>query len=200
VIAVIASQNTEGNYMRKLFIITAAIAALAIPTAAMASVAVDASGNGFVGKGDVQTALGYANDTAFQAANPASATFTIDGDRIEFSTDVVCETADGSTRVVTVDNGYLGLNEVVIKSEPKMSNGKVTGYNLKGSVTEYANHTNPVNLTLVCGAGEHFAVYADTTPNGRWRSTPVQGTGVLQVTLAGNHAALPNTPVPAPVV
>ena len=54
--------------MRRLIIIAASVAALAIPTAAMASVAVDASGTGFVGKGDVQTALGYGNgnDAAFQ--------------------------------------------------------------------------------------------------------------------------------------
>ena len=51
--------------MRKLIIIAAAIAALAIPTAAMASIAVE-NGTGFVGKGDVQTALGYKNDAAFQ--------------------------------------------------------------------------------------------------------------------------------------
>ena len=178
----------------------AALAALATAAVASANVAVT-DGTGSVGKGDVMNALQYKNDAAFQAANPASATFTIDGDRTEFSVDVVCQKADGTSRVLTVQKGYLGLNEVVIKSEPKMSNGKVTGYNLKGSVTEYANHTNPLPANLaVCGAGEHFAMYADTTPNGRWRSTPVQGTGVLQVTLAGNHAALPNTPVPAPVV
>ena len=68
--------------MRKLIILGISIAALAIPATALATVAVDASGNGFVGKGDVQTALGYGNDGAFQAANPASATFTIAGDRI----------------------------------------------------------------------------------------------------------------------
>jgi len=186
--------------MRKLIIIAASLAALAIPTAAMASVAVDSNGNGFVGKGDVQTALGYANDGAFQAANPASATFTINGDRTEFSVDVVCQKADGTSRVLTVQKGYLGLNEVVIKSEPKMSNGKVTGYNLKGSVTEYADHINTVNPTLACGADETWAGYADTTPNGKWRWTPVQGTGILQVAIGNKTAALPNTPVPAPVV
>ena len=36
----------------------AAIALIASATAANASVTVDANGNGFVGKGDVQTALG----------------------------------------------------------------------------------------------------------------------------------------------
>ena len=67
--------------MRKLIILGISIAALAIPATALATVAVDASGNGFVGKGDVQTALGYKTDAPFQAANPASATFTINGDR-----------------------------------------------------------------------------------------------------------------------
>ena len=46
--------------MRKLIIIAASLAALAIPTAAIASVAVD-NGVGSVGKGDVQTALGWNN-------------------------------------------------------------------------------------------------------------------------------------------
>ena len=184
--------------MRKLIILGISIAALAIPATALATVAVDASGNGFVGKGDVQTALGYKTDAPFQAAHPETAKFTIDGDRSEVSVDVVCQKADGTSRVLTVQKGYLGLNEVVIKSEPKMSNGKVTGYNLKGSVTEYANHTNPLPANLaVCGAGEHFAMYADTTPNGRWRSTPVQGSGDLTVAIGNKTAALPNTPVVA---
>ena len=52
--------------MRKLIITAASIATVAIPTAAMASVAVDSTGTGFVGKGDVQNALGLANDAAMQ--------------------------------------------------------------------------------------------------------------------------------------
>jgi hypothetical protein len=52
--------------MRKLIIIAASLVALAIPTAAMASVAVDTNGYGVVGKGDVQTALGLGNDAAMQ--------------------------------------------------------------------------------------------------------------------------------------
>jgi hypothetical protein len=188
--------------MRNRILATLGLAAAGVvlsTTAAHANVAVT-DGTGFVGKGDVQTALGFKNDPAFQAANPASATFTIDGDRSEVSVDVVCQKADGTSRVLTVQKGYLGLNEVVIKSEPKMSNGKVTGYNLKGSVTEYANHINTVNPTLACGADETWAGYADTTPNGKWRWTPVQGTGVLLVTIGNKTAALPNTPVAAPAV
>ena len=53
--------------MRKFIILAAALVALVVPTAAMAVVAVDATtGYGVVGKGDVQDALGLANDEAMQ--------------------------------------------------------------------------------------------------------------------------------------
>jgi hypothetical protein len=50
----------------KLAIASIAALALAVPAAANASVSVDDAGAGFVGKGDVQTALGLANDAAMQ--------------------------------------------------------------------------------------------------------------------------------------
>src|SRR3954469_20942838 len=60
----------ETPTMRKTLLGLAVIAAIATPLAfastANASVTVD-NGAGFVGKGDVQTALGYANDAALQA-------------------------------------------------------------------------------------------------------------------------------------
>ena len=52
--------------MKKYFITLGALVALAIPTAAIASVNVDATGVGTVGKGDVQAALGLKNDAAMQ--------------------------------------------------------------------------------------------------------------------------------------
>ena len=54
--------------MRKIILGLAASAAIATPlgTAAHASVTIDSAGKGFVGKGDVQTALGY-NNTQMQA-------------------------------------------------------------------------------------------------------------------------------------
>jgi hypothetical protein len=184
--------------MRKIILGVLAATALAAPiataTAAHASVAVD-NGTGFVGKGDVQTALGYANDGAFQAAKPATAVFTVDGDRTNVSVDIKCQAANGTQRVKTLDLGYVAFNETAVTSTPKISGGKVTGYNLAGSVTEVGNHLNIVNATLACNTDETWAGYADTTPNGAWRWTPVQGTGVLQVTLGGRTVALPNTPV-----
>jgi hypothetical protein len=52
--------------MRRLIILAGSLMALAIPTAAIASVSVNDQGVGFVGKGDVQTALGLDNDAAMQ--------------------------------------------------------------------------------------------------------------------------------------
>jgi hypothetical protein len=62
--------------MRKLMIIAASFAALAVPTAAMASVTINADGKGFVGKGDVQSALGYNNSALQKAVDAKSLVFT----------------------------------------------------------------------------------------------------------------------------
>src|SRR6478672_9729447 len=103
--------------MRKLIIIAASLAALAIPTAAMATVAVE-NGTGFVGKGDVQTALGYKNDAAFQADHPETAKFTIDGNATDISIDVNCQKLDGTLHEIVVPLGYYAWDETVITSTP----------------------------------------------------------------------------------
>ena len=61
--------NDRRTTMRKLIITAVAVMALTMAVAGTASAAVnvDDSGNGFVGKGDVQTALGGINDAAMQA-------------------------------------------------------------------------------------------------------------------------------------
>jgi hypothetical protein len=64
--------------MRKLIMSAASVAALATLTAGAASagVTVDAAGKGFVGKGDVQTALGYNNSALQKAVDAKSLVFT----------------------------------------------------------------------------------------------------------------------------
>ena len=186
--------------MRKLIIIIAAFAALAIPTAAMASVAVDGNGTGSVGKGDVQTALGYKNDAAFQANHPETAKFTIDGNATDIFIDVNCQKLDGTVHEIVVPLGYYAWDETVITSTPKISGGKVTGYNLSGVVTSGPTaHTNPNASVTSCPAGEVFHSWGGDTP-GKWHYVPRAGSGILQVTIDNKTAALPNTPVPAPVV
>jgi hypothetical protein len=185
--------------MRKLFIIAASIAALAIPTAAFASVSVDASGNGFVGKGDVQTALGYKTDGAFQADHPETAKFTIDGNATDISIDVNCQKLDGTVHEIVVPLGYYAWDETVITSTPKISGGKVTGYNLSGVVTPVGSHVNGGKALTSCPAGEVFHSWGGDTP-GKWHYVPRAGSGILQVTIDSKTADLPNTPVVLPAV
>ena len=63
--------------MRKLVILGASLMALAVPgPAARASVTIDAAGKGFVGKGNVQTALGYNNAALQKAVDAKTLVFT----------------------------------------------------------------------------------------------------------------------------
>ena len=176
-------------------VVLAALAALATAAVASANVAVDASGNGFVGKGDVQTALGYKTDGLFQDAHPETAKFTIDGNATDISIDVNCQKLDGTLHEIVVPLGYYAWDETVITSTPKISGGKVTGYNLSGVVTSGPTaHTTPNASVTSCPAGEVFHSWGGDTP-GKWHYVPRAGSGILQVTLGNKNAALPNTPV-----
>jgi hypothetical protein len=183
--------------MRKFIITGMALAMLAVPALASANVAVE-NGTGFVGKGDVQTALSYANDAAFQK-DALKAKFTVNGDRTNVTMDVQCAKTDAAgndiIRDIVVDLGYIAENETTVTSTPKISGGKVTGYNLTGTTTSgWASHLDPQSKALnSCAAGEHFHAWGGATP-GRWIMTPVAGSG-LQVTIDSKTAALPNTPV-----
>jgi hypothetical protein len=102
----------------------AATALIATGTAASASVNVT-DGTGFVGKGDVQTALGYANNNAFTDTDARSATFTIDN-ATDVSIDAKCAVKlptggfDYDTvHDIVVPLGYVGLDETVITSEER---------------------------------------------------------------------------------
>ncbi len=115
--------------MRKLIITAAALVALAVPTAAMASVSYDATNagviTGYVGKGDVQPVLGW-NEHMVQGDQ---------GKGIKFSTTFTTTTdtswmrADGSIahnfKTLTFKQGL--ANTPVLKS-----NGKIDGWNLTG--------------------------------------------------------------------
>ena len=183
--------------MKKLLIIAASLAALAIPTAAFASVAVE-NGNGFVGKGDVMNALSYKNDAAFQA-DAAKVTFQY-GDVAEISTAVVC-TSDDVTYVT--QHNVLGTVTAAktVNFTPKGDKGKVTGYNLTGASGE-ATYTSSLDFSkqMACPTGTHFYQWLN---GGTWDwdwnapdSLTVTGSGAS----AGKTAALPNTPVVLPAV
>jgi hypothetical protein len=176
-------------------VVLAALAALATAAVASASVAVDSNGNGFVGKGDVQTALGYGsgNDTAFQK-DAAGVTFQY-GDVAEISMAVVC-TSDDVTYVT--QHNVLGTVTAAktVNFTTKGDKGKVTGYNLTGASGD-ATYTSSLDFSkqMACPTGTHFSHYLN---GGTWDwdwnapdSLTVTGWGAS----AGNSAPLPNTPV-----
>ena len=70
---------------------TATLIAIGVASAAQASVTIDADGKGFVGKGDVQTALGY-NNSQMQA-NAGSLRFTTSQDATQTVTQAVSQSA-----------------------------------------------------------------------------------------------------------
>src|SRR4051795_7256141 len=104
-------------------VVLAAIAALATAAVASASVAVD-NGVGFVGKGDVQTALGWNNAAFDKGAVAFTAGYTATYDNV-----LTCRNGVVA-HVPVVSTGTSGLTATAVKS----SNGKqITGWNLSGA-------------------------------------------------------------------
>jgi hypothetical protein len=173
----------------------AVVAVLATAAVANASVAVT-DGNGSVGKGDVQTALGYKNDAAFQA-DAAGVKFQY-GDVAEISMAVVC-TSDDVTYVT--QHNVLGTVTAAktVNFTTKGDKGKVTGYNLLGASGE-ATYTASLDTSranmMACPTGTHFSQYLNGgTWDWDWNALPDSLTVTGSGASAGKTVALPNTPV-----
>ena len=196
--------------MRKLIILAASIAALAIPATALANVAVE-NGVGFVGKGDVQTALDYLNNNTFTDADARSATFTVTTTK-SYMAGVLCSTFPGGVsmpedrHVVNVNMGTLSTGVANVLSSPKISGGKVTGYNLTGigsavsTTPDDYSHLNWSAWSTSCPDGESFAGWAYPAANPTNPFFTATTTGDLTVKIGTKTALLPNTPGPTPVV
>jgi hypothetical protein len=184
----------------KFIVVAGALAALAIPSVASASVNVDDAGNGFVGKGDVQTALGYVNDADFQP-DAANITFTQQSEiRSTVAHGVKCAPLVNGTPDMTkaheigdVDLGHAGYTTKTITAKAKGGNGKVTGWNLTGAstTTTVPPTMNYSSIMKSCPVGETFVGYVDPTPPYTSHITP----GGLMVSNGSERVALPNTPV-----
>jgi hypothetical protein len=170
--------------MKKYIVAIAALVALAVPTAALASVAVDANGNGYVGKGDVQSALKW-NNGDFDK-NVANLKFTAGTQSMSNQTRWQCSGGERS-RTSTV------VQSRTVKATPVLSaNGKqITGWDLTGFGFQYVSGGySGAPYVGYCPAGESFNGFL---PN-------VFTTDVTDGGLTVNGIELPNTPVPAPVV
>jgi hypothetical protein len=189
--------------MKKYIVTIGALVALAVPTAALASVNVDANGVGFVGKGDVQTALGYQNDAAFQA-DAKNITFSYGSDVTQMIADIKCS----ALNIMGPDDPFDTAHNVVGSTVTPhgadvtaLTNGagKVTGYTATGITSGTPTTTSTFSNWSTCPEGEHFMGWLNGPANAfHWETTP--GSSILQVSGNGKTVALPNTPVPAPVV
>ena len=173
--------------MRKLVIIAASFAALAISATAMASVAVD-NGVGFVGKGDVQTALGW-NNAAFDKGVD-SLKFTAGAEKVIADYKMSC--FNGSTGAIDEAVGHRIISQpgaaTVTATQVLNSNGKqITGFNLTGNANDFTNVGNRVLRDTGCPEGS--VLFMNT--GGPTQPNTVSITGGLRV----NGVDLPNTPV-----
>jgi hypothetical protein len=185
--------------MRKILIAaTMAAVCLAVPAMASATVSVDANGVGSIGKGDVQTALGYHNDAAFQAdasniyfSNGTDTTtsyaYVICGDFSNPAHPGVSYPADQiPVNVVTGITTTTRTPNVTVKK----SGGKVTGYTVNGVTSETTTQTGKA-WYAGCPAGMGFAGWQD--PSHAFGTVVVNGGTGLTVSNGVNTVALPNT-------
>jgi hypothetical protein len=186
--------------MRKLIAAVAsitAIAALAVPALASATVNVNDQGIGSIGKGDVQSAFGY-NDAAFQAANQAG--------KITFSlgSDVTTVYANGqkcAAGYVLSPGDPFNVNKVSLGNltTPRTPNvtplknpqGKVTGYTATGITTGTQTGSLDFSLATKCAPGQNFFGWVD--PAHVISNETVPGSSVLQVSNGVKTVALPNS-------
>jgi hypothetical protein len=177
----------------KFIVVAGALAALAVPSVASANVAVD-NGVGFVGKGDVQTALGYANDAAIQqAVKDGKVKFIGGGYTLTTDKDTSWTCSDGSSQhhhFLTTTTAT-GTANAVARSNPQ---GKVTtGWDINGFTTGTPTTTGVGSdgnrfPSYDCPAGSNFT---GMSVNQTHEYTPDTG---LSVTNGVKTVALPNTP------
>jgi hypothetical protein len=174
--------------MRKLIILAASIAALAVPTAAMASVAVDANGYGSVGKGDVQTALGGLTDAQMQTMHKADGVkFTTSYNRVADNTLNCMKYVSGSGFVTTGDTVHQIFTTPVTQNAKATANtnaaGKLTnGWNLTGFDGPATDGPTTSVIEGTCPSGS----FVGTTANQVFTDSPSS--------LKVNGIDLPNTP------
>jgi hypothetical protein len=177
---------------------TALTALTALGSAAGASVNVNPDGVGTIGKGDVQTALGYANDAAFQA-DAKNITFSLGSDVTNMVADIKCSALNVMGPDDPFDvahNVYATTTTTHTPAVTALRNGagKVTGYAATGITDGTPTTVYYSSNWATCPAGEHFMGWLNGPSNAfHWETVP--GTGVLQVSNGVKTVDLPNTPV-----
>ena len=157
-----------------------------LASSAGANVAVSDAGVGTIGKGDVQTALGYKNDAAFQA-DATNIKFSVTPSQTNMVADIKCS----ALNIMGPEDPFdVAHNVVAVNTTPQTinvastGNGKVTGYVASGitagaTTSDYSTFSN----WSTCPAGEHFMGWLNGPENAfHWETVP--GSGVLSVSNA----------------
>ncbi len=187
--------------MKKFIVTGAALVALAVPAVASANVNVDDQGVGFVGKGDVQTALGGIDDHARQSLHEQGKVKFTTG--YTWSLDYLMQCSktvfqNGQVKQVNTGTGHTIVSAPITQDAKVSANtnkpGKLTnGWDIggfDGPTTTGASTYSPA----VCPAGSSATSSISQVTNYGPRSG-------LQVTVPGYGTFdLPNTPVEAPVL
>jgi len=169
--------------MRKLIILAISLMALAVPTVAIANVAVE-NGVGYVGKGDVQSALKWNNHDFDKGVSGLK--FTAGTQVMGNQTRWQCSGGEQSQTSLVTQKRTLKVTTLY------SANGKqITGWDLTGFGYEYVSGQR-VGAPYVgyCPAGESFGGFL---PN-------VFTTDVMDGGLKVNGVDLPNTPAVVPAV
>jgi len=186
--------------MRKIFLtLSLAVATLIMGAAsANATVAVD-NGVGFVGKGDVQTALGLANDQAMQNLHKADGVKFTNGGSTGIQTitqTVQCKTFVGAVNKGTVKwvltNPFTDTVNVTAVANTNAAGKLTNGWNLTGNQTAERVLGKTTTALQHCPSGQYGS--------GIIATTVVDSNVVTTSGLKVNGVDLPNTPVEAPVV
>jgi len=159
----------------------AALAALATAAVASASVGVNDQGVGFVGKGDVQSALKW-NNAAFDKG-AGSLKFTVGAEKVIADYKMSCYGSDAIGHRIISQPGTSSIEFTPVLN----SNGKqITGFNLTGQTSSF---TATGGATLREEKPEGCLMFMNLGQGDLFGKTQI--TGGLKV----NGIDLPNTPV-----
>jgi hypothetical protein len=187
--------------MKKIILGVVAVAMLAIPTAAIASVAVD-NGVGTVGKGDVQSALGW-NNAAFDKG-VGTLKFTAGAEKVIADYKMSC--FNGTTGAIDAEVSHQIISQpgtTTVTATPVFNagNGKqIIGFDLTGQTSGFTA-TGGATLRMVpCPEGSFS--YMNLGQGDLFGKTQITGGLKVSGMVDGQMKTvdLPNTPVPAPVV
>jgi hypothetical protein len=173
--------------MRKFILVAATVASLAVPAAASANVSVT-DGVGYVGKGDVQSALKWNNGDFDKGVG--SLKFTASAEKVIADYKMSC--FNGSTGAIDSAVGHRFISQpgaATITPTPVLSsNGKqITGWNLTGQTSGFTAAGGATLRDVPCPEGSFM--YMNLGQGDLFGKTQI--TDGLKV----NDIALPNTPV-----